>query len=170
MHARFSSRLAFVTIFVFCAALLAFGLILQHVEGIEPCPLCILQRYGFVGCGILALIAALHDPQGPMRRFYAGLVFAAAAAGGSVSVRQIWLQHFPPEASVCGPDLQYMLHSFPLSDSLPMLFRGDGDCSRIDWTFLSLSIAEWALISFTLIAALSLWQLWRGTPERLHVG
>lgn len=168
MHNGFSSRLAFVAIFVFCAGLIGFGLILQHLEGIEPCPLCIIQRYGFVACGILALVAALHDPQTAVRRVYAGLVLMAAVAGGSVSVRQVWLQHYPPDTSVCGPDLQYMLQSFPLSDSLPMLFRGDGDCSKVDWTFLSLSIAEWALISFTLISVVSLWQFWRRIPEGLR--
>jgi disulfide bond formation protein DsbB len=29
-----------------------------------------------------------------------------------------------------------------------MIFRGSGDCSKVDWTFLGLSIAEWALACF----------------------
>ena len=166
MFSRLTTRQIFSAVFLYCAGLLGFGLILQHVEGIVPCPLCILQRYGFVAAGVVALFAALHNPRGAMSRLYSLLVLAAALAGGSVSVRQSWLQHFPPEKTVCGPDLQYMLSSFPLADVLPMLFRGDGDCSKVDWTFLHLSIAEWALISFTLIALTSLWQLFRKAPER----
>lgn len=160
MPSRYSPRLHFLAVFVFCVGLLSFGLILQHVEGIEPCPLCILQRYAFVACGLIALAAAVHDSQGAMRRGYAALLLLAAAAGGGVAIRQSWLQRHPPDSVVCGPDLQYMLQSFPLSDALPMLFRGDGDCARVDWSFLGLSIAEWALISFAVVALVSVRQLW----------
>jgi len=166
MYSKYPLRLVFLAIFAYCAGLIGFGLILQHIEGIEPCPLCILQRYGFVGCGLVALLAGLHNSQGVMRRIYAFLTLASAIAGGGVSVRQIWLQHNPPTEVVCGPDLQYMIGNFPLSDALPMLFRGAGDCSKVDWTFLGLSIAEWALINFSLIAVIGLWQLFRRTPER----
>ena len=38
-----------------CVALLAFGLYLQHVVGLEPCPMCIVQRYALV---LVALVAA----------------------------------------------------------------------------------------------------------------
>ena len=43
---------------------MGFGLYLQHAKKLEPCPLCILQRYAFVLTGLIALIAALHDPGG----------------------------------------------------------------------------------------------------------
>ncbi|GAB2888695.1 disulfide bond formation protein B [Uliginosibacterium flavum] len=166
MYSKYPLRLVFLSIFAYCTGLIVFGLILQHLKGIEPCPLCILQRYGFVACGLIALVAGLSNAQGFMRRLYAFLTLAAAIAGGSVSVRQIWLQHNPPAETVCGPDLQYMIGNFPLSDALPMLFQGAGDCSKIDWTFLGLSIAQWALINFSLIAVVCLWQLFRRTPER----
>lgn len=170
MYSRFPPRRVFAGIFIYCVGLIGFGLILQHMKGIEPCPLCNLQRYGFICAGILSLLAALHGPNGFMRRAYSFLVLAATFAGGSISIRQIWLQHNPPQTTICGPDLQYMLQSLPLSDSLPMLFRGDGDCAKVDWSFLGLSIAEWALASFTLIALLSLWQMLRKNPERRRFG
>lgn len=166
MYSKFSLRFVFLALFAYCAGLISVGLVLQHIKGIEPCPLCILQRYGFVAAGLFALIGGLHNTQGFMRRVYALLSFIAACAGGGVSIRQIWLQHNPPSTSVCGPDLQYMLSNFPLSDALPMLFRGAGDCSTVEWTFLSLSIAQWALINFSLIALVCLWQTFRRTPER----
>ena len=31
-----------------CVAMLAFGLYLQHVVGLEPCPMCIVQRYALL--------------------------------------------------------------------------------------------------------------------------
>jgi disulfide bond formation protein DsbB len=33
---------------VACVAMLAFGLYLQHVVGLEPCPMCIVQRYALI--------------------------------------------------------------------------------------------------------------------------
>ncbi|HEX5126919.1 MAG TPA: disulfide bond formation protein B [Rhodocyclaceae bacterium] len=163
---KLSPRAGFLLAFLVCAGLIAFGLVLQHVEGLEPCPLCILQRYAFVACGLVALIAGLHNPTGFMRRVYGALIALTALAGGSVSVRQSWLQHFPPNVSVCGPDLEYMISHFPLASSLPMLFRGEGDCSKVDWTLLGLSIAEWALLCFIALIVFGVWQTIRRWPQQ----
>jgi protein dithiol:quinone oxidoreductase len=59
----------------------------------------------------------------------------------------------------CGRDFFGMIESFPLRRAIPMIFRGSGDCSVIDWTFLGLSIANWSFLSFTAIAlaAVALW-------------
>lgn len=170
MYSRYPLRLVFLSIFVYCAGLIGFGLILQHIKQIEPCPMCIMQRYAFIGCGLIALLGATHKATGLPRRFYAFLILACATAGGSVSVRQIWLQRNPPAETVCGPDLAYMLNTFPLGEAFPMIFQGAGDCSKIDWTFLGLSIAEWALINFVLIGLLALWQMLRRSPERRRFG
>ncbi|GAA5160933.1 disulfide bond formation protein B [Viridibacterium curvum] len=154
-------RLAFLAVFVGCVVLLSFGLYLQHVKGIEPCPLCILQRYGFVAAALIALLGTIFNPRNILLKIWGVLLAAAAIAGGSVSVRQIWLQHNPPEMSTCGPDLEYMVSQFPLADLLPKLFQGEGDCAKIDWTFLGFSIAEWASVCFTLIIVIALWQVFR---------
>jgi disulfide bond formation protein DsbB len=49
-----------------------------------------------------------------------------------------------------------MLGSFPLADALPMIFHGAGDCSKIDWSFLGLSLANWSLVTFTVVALFAL--------------
>lgn len=154
-----SPRHGFAAIFLICAGLVGFGLWLQQSKGLEPCPLCIMQRLAFVAAGLVALIGALHAPRGWGRRIYSLLVLLAAFAGGGVAVRQSWLQHNPPKVAECGADLDFMLDSFPLADALPMIFRGAGDCSEVQWTFLGMSIPEWALVWFALIAALAALQL-----------
>ncbi|ANQ86532.1 putative disulfide bond formation protein B [Azoarcus olearius] len=152
-------RPLFLAVFAYCAALLAFGLYLQHYQGIEPCPMCIMQRYAFALVGVIALVAGLHGPRGAGVRVYGGLLLLAALAGGSVAARQTWMQLYPPEIPECGPGLEYMLESFPLTSALPMIFRGAGDCSAIDWTFLGLSLANWSLLNFGAAALLALWLL-----------
>lgn len=141
-------RVLFTAVFLATLGLLAYGLWLQHALHLEPCPMCILQRYAFAAVGLVALVAALHDPKSFGIRLYAGLVALVALAGGGVAARQTWLQHNPPKIADCGPGLEFMVESFPLSEALPMIFRGSGDCSKVDWTFLGLSIAEWALACF----------------------
>ena len=147
-----SPRFLFLALFAACFALLGFGLYLQHLKGLEPCPMCIMQRYAFIAVGLTALVAGLHNPGRRGTRLYGGLVVLLALAGGGVAARQTWIQIYPPQVSECGPDLEFMLGSFPLADALPMIFRGAGDCSVIDWTFLGLSIANWSLVTFTLVA------------------
>ena len=151
MLARIPARLLCLALFSVCAGLLAFGLYLQHVKGIEPCPMCIMQRYALAACGLIGLVAGLHNPRGKAIYAYSGLLAVAALAGGGVAARQSWIQWFPPAVSECGPGLEYMLESFPLSSALPMIFRGAGDCSVVDWTFLGLSIANWSLLCFAAI-------------------
>jgi disulfide bond formation protein DsbB len=149
-------RLAFAAIFLACLGLMGFGIVLQEVQNLEPCPMCIMQRVAFIVCGFIALAAALHNPDGMGVRIYGGLVAATAITGASVAARQSWLQHYPPKIVDCGPDLGFMLDSFPLVQALPLIFRGTGDCSKVQWTFLGLSIAEWSLLWFAAIALVGL--------------
>jgi disulfide bond formation protein DsbB len=149
----------FLAIFLACAGLLGYGLYLQHVQNQEPCPLCILQRYAFMAIGVVALIAAVHGPGRVGQALYGALIALAAGAGAGVAGRQTWLQHNPPSMLDCGPDLAYMLESFPLSQVLPKVFRGEGDCAKVSWTFLGLSIAEWALVWFVLFVLAGLYLL-----------
>lgn len=161
-----SPRHGFAAIFAICAGLIGFGLWLQQAKGLEPCPMCIMQRYAFVVAGVIALAGALHAPAGWGRRIYALLVLSTALGGASVAVRQSWLQHHPPKVAECGADLDFMLGSFPLADALPMIFRGAGDCSKVQWSWLGMSIPEWALVWFVVIAAIAAFQLFTRNPAR----
>jgi len=156
---RFSPRQISAFIAAACFGLIGFGLVLQHQVGLEPCPMCILQRYAFVSIGLVALIAALHGPVRVGVRVYGVLVGALAIAGGSVSVRQSMLQRFPkPElAANCGADLDFLLGNFPLAQALPRIFSGTGDCTKVEWSLLGLSIAEWAFVWFAILLVTAFW-------------
>jgi disulfide bond formation protein DsbB len=58
-----------------------------------------------------------------------------------------------------------MIETFPLQRAIPMIFKGSGDCSNVDWTFLTLSIANWSFLCFLAFALLSL-VLLRGLLRR----
>jgi disulfide bond formation protein DsbB len=161
---RLSNRAVFAFIFLACAALLADAIFyMQEQLGLEPCPMCILQRYAFIAVGIVALVGAMH---GRAVRFYASLVLLFSILGAGVAMRHSYVQHFPPKGQSCGTDLMFMLDAFPLTQALPKIFAGTGDCSAVAWTFLGLSIPEWALAWFVLFGALALWMCLRRTAAR----
>ena len=150
-------RMLLASGFAICVALMAAALWLQHVDGLEPCPLCVLQRGAVIALGVVMLAGAIHDP-GPLgRRVYGAMVTIAAVAGAAVAGRHVWLQSLPPgEAPECGPGLDYMLGAFPLTQVIEMVLRGSGECAEVQWTFLSLSIPEWTLLVFVAFALFGL--------------
>jgi disulfide bond formation protein DsbB len=157
-----SARGLFVLMAVASAALMAFAMYLQEVQGQHPCPLCVTQRIFVIAIGMLALAAALHNPAQTGRRVWSVLVLLAAMIGGGVATRHVWIQHLPEDqVPACGPSLGYMFENFPLAKALKLLFTGDGNCAEIGWTFLTLSIPEWTLIAFTGFAVGALIQFFR---------
>jgi disulfide bond formation protein DsbB len=154
---RLTPRVVFAAIFVVCAGLLAFALYLQEYKGLDPCPMCILQRYAFIAIGIVALAAAIHGPRQLALRIYGVLLAVLAVAGGAVAIRHSWLQHFPPARETCGTDLDFLMSTFPLSEALPKIFAGSGSCSKVGWRLLGLSIPEWALVWYLIFAAVAIW-------------
>jgi protein dithiol:quinone oxidoreductase len=153
-----SPRIVFAFLFLACAALLADAVFyMQDQLGLDPCPMCVLQRYCFTAIGAIALIGAIHNPGGRKGiRIYAGLVLLFALIGAGVAIRHSWLQHFPPVSESCGTDLEFLLNTFPLTQALPKIFAGSGSCSAVHWRFLGLTIPEWALVWFVIMGGLAL--------------
>jgi protein dithiol:quinone oxidoreductase len=141
-----------------CALLLGFGYYLQYGKGLEPCPLCLVQRGFFIAVMAVCIVAALHGPRRRGAVAYGVLAGLFALGGAAVAARQVWLQHLPPDkVPQCGPDLYFMIENFPLSRTLRTLVSGTGECAAVDWTFLRLSIAEWSLLWFVALFLYCLW-------------
>ncbi len=156
------ARPLFLAGFLACVLLMATALYLQHVDGLEPCPLCVLQRVAVIVLGIVFLVAALHNPGRLGQRIYAGLLILAAAAGAAVAGRHVWLENLPEDrVPSCGPGLDYMLENFPLARTLELVLRGSGECAEVSWRMLGLSMPSWTLIAFAGFAALAFYLLLR---------
>lgn len=153
MKALLTTRWYYGALLATCLGLLGFGLFLQHFQDLEPCPLCIFQRIAYLTIAAIAAIGLVHGYGKLSSRIYGTLMAAAALAGGAIAGRQVWMEYLPPEqVPACGPGLDYMLDTFPLSQVLKMVLRGSGECAEVLWRFLGLSIAEWSLIWFVLFA------------------
>lgn len=156
MPSFLAPRAVFFLIVLVIAVLFGVALYTQYFGGLIPCPLCMTQRFFYILVAAIALLGGLHDRHRPV---YGGLAALAALGGAGVAGRQVWLQHLPAdEVPACGPSLEYMLQTLPFGDVVVRLFKGDGNCAVVDWTLLGLSMAEWSLLWFVLLAAAGIWQ------------
>lgn len=149
---RLSTRTCFTIGFAACAALLGFALYLQYFAKLEPCPLCMLQRVAFIFLGLVCLIGAVHSPRRTGERVYAGLATVTAATGVGLAARHVWLQYNPPQFASCAGDLYSQLERLPLGRVIANAIRATGDCAKVDWTLLHLSVAEWSLLWFAIFS------------------
>lgn len=162
---QLSSRSWFLTGFIVCTGLILIALYLQYFVHLEPCPLCMLQRVAFIVLGVVFLIGALHGPGKVGIRVYAGVGLLASLTGLGLAVRHVYLQYNPPEYVSCAGDFYSQLERIPLGRLISNALRATGDCSKVDWTLLGLSIAEWSLVWFAILTVLGLFLLFRRSPR-----
>ena len=143
-----------------CLGLLGYGFYLQYALNLEPCPMCVVQRYAFVLIAVVCVLARLGAGK-VLHTSGAFLMLVLAGAGAFTAARQSWLQWYPPEIASCGRDIYGMVENFPLSRAIPMIFKGSGDCTKVDWTFLGGSIANWSFLCFCGLMAVALALIWR---------
>ena len=144
-----SQRIIFLGGFLVCASLTAAALYFQYVLNLEPCPLCIFQRTFVIIAGLILLAGGLHNPDILGQRIYGGLIMLAAGLGAAVAGRHVWIQNLPlDELPGCSYDFTTMLEKFPLQKTLKLVFEGTGECAKVDWMFMGLSMPGWTLVFF----------------------
>ncbi|MDR3369373.1 MAG: disulfide bond formation protein B [Rhodoferax sp.] len=153
-------RRVFLALGIICFGMLGFGLYLQIFAGLNPCPMCIVQRYALIYVAVVALLTGAGRRKG-IHFLGSLLILLGAGFGAFVAARQSWLQWYPPEVATCGRDFYGMIENFPLNRVIPMIFRGSGDCAAVDWRFLGGSLANWSFLAFSLIGVLAVLMLWR---------
>ncbi len=162
-----SQRALFLSAFLLCCVLIATALYFQYVQGLDPCPLCIMQRIAVIGLGAIALLGALHNPGETGRRCYGLAMLLIASIGGTIAGRHVWLQHLPvDQVPSCGPGLKYILETLPLHEAFNMILRGSGECAETHWSFLGLSIPGWMLVIFSGFILFGLYLLLRPAAEQ----
>jgi len=158
----FKPRLMYAYAFMSIVAMFFIAMYLQFVKGINPCPLCIVQRIALAFLAVFFFLGMLFQLKKFGRFFVGGFAFIISAAGATLAGRQVWLQHLPPNKSAeCGVSLQYMLQVLPLDQVLKKVLQGTADCSQLEWTLFGFSLAEWTLFWFVIFALFALWQTCR---------
>lgn len=150
--------LACLRSFYLPAFLIALGVLvasfrLESVVGLIPCALCFSQRLMLGLYALASLAAVLHAPRSWAKRGYAWLTLAIAVAGALLAGRHVWLQSDPSPSAGCHLPLEQLVQR-PLGEILHMFVLGSPDCVSISWSFLDLTLPEWSLLAFLLLAAL----------------
>lgn len=149
-----SRRMGNLLGFLACAGLIAAAYYLQLVKGVEPCPLCVMQRVAVFATGIAFLAAAVHHPGAIGGRIYGALIAALSLTGAGVAGRHVWLQYMPADKRpACGPGLEYLLGTFGPLEGVARILRGSGECGVVDFTLLGLSLPHWTLLAFIVFTA-----------------
>jgi disulfide bond formation protein DsbB len=141
-----------------CLALLGAALYLQHVENMLPCPLCVIQRYAFAAVALISLITAFL----PRSATKPGAILAALSslAGAGVACWHIYIKAHPTVS--CGIDpMETALNKIVTAKLLPFLFQADGLCTTEYAPIFGLSLPQWALIWFVILAIALLYTAFR---------
>lgn len=153
-------RLAYLLGFLACTSLLAAAYYFEYVLFLEPCPLCMVQRFAtlLVGIGFLAAFFSYQRHWGLIIALLFTLV--ASVFGVWSADHHIWIQNLPAaDIPDCGPSFEYLMATLPLSELLTIMLHGDGNCAEIDWQWWGLSMPEWTrlwFVSFTLATVFAL--------------
>lgn len=155
------SRSALLAIALISFALIGVALYLQHAKDMLPCPLCVIQRYLFLGVGIAALVGALSD------KIRAGAAVALLAALGGLGVAGRHLYVLANPGFSCGIDpMETALNKIPTANLMPWLFRAEGLCENAGDTIVGLSVPQWSAVWFVLLALALAWLFIMGRRAR----
>lgn len=148
---RFHGLVAFAAF-----ALLAVAFYMEYQMGLEPCPLCMLQRIVFFCVGVVSLVSALTASE-KARKVFAWIVVVLSFAGAALAIRHLYLQSLPTdELPACLPGLSYMFEVFPWQEIMQAMVMGTGECGDVVWTFLGISIPGWTLVAFVGMAIINI--------------
>lgn len=141
-------RSLFFPAFLASVMILGSSFLLELRVGLVPCPLCETQRILLACFSTLCFCALLHDPHANGHRRYCLLTLGCAAIGAAVAARHVWLQGDPSVLIHCNePPLPYSWFQALIAGT---------DCLSITWSFLDLTLPEWSLLAFLLLACLPL--------------
>jgi disulfide bond formation protein DsbB len=148
LPAWFTRRTGNLIGFLWCAALMAYALLVQYQLHDEPCPLCIFQRVAVIALGAVFLVAFLHNAGRIGGWVYDALIWIVVVIGAAIAARHMWIIA-QPEGTVaeCGASLDYMMDVLPLKEVLAKVLSGSGECAKVSWRFLGLSMPAWVLIN-----------------------
>lgn len=149
---------------LYCAALLVFAfVIVRAVDGLVPCPLCIVQRFFYAFVGLAAILGYLRFWPRYTSRIAGASVAGLAFLGWLVAARHVYLQRFheADPGSGCAVSFGSFLDDFIFA------LGGTGNCAIIDWSFIGLSIADWSFIAFAGLTAAGIWIYFRAKAASL---
>ena len=140
-----SYRLWYAALLLMCVAPLAAAEYLQRWLDIAPCPLCVMQRYGFWVMGLFALFGLLL---GRLPRWADFLAALSGLAGAAVAAYHVSISMRP--SAQCGVDpVENFVNRLPMAQWWPEMFAASGFCNAKLPLIFGLSFPVWGLITLS---------------------
>jgi disulfide bond formation protein DsbB len=150
---------AALAVLVIAAATIAGAWYFQLVLGLQPCPMCLQERYAYYlaipFAALVALAAGLHAPRGLL---VCGLVILALAALGNAVFGAyhagVEWKFWAGPTDCTGPvgNLGSAGSLLDRLDSVKVVM-----CDEIQWSFLGISLAGYNALISLLMAAIAAW-------------
>lgn len=157
-----SQRTLDIFAFLIGCFLLIAAFYIEYVDGLQPCLLCLTQRFFLVLIIMTYLISAIHDCKTIWRKIYYGLIIIFSLGGLAAAGRQVYLQHKPPQnGDICIPGVSQALNHLSFTKKLLVMVKGSDDCGQVLWTLFSLSMAEWTMVLFLFFIIIGLFQFYK---------
>lgn len=143
-----------ILVLLVCGGAVAGALTAEHLLSLEPCALCLTQRFFVYVGGLIAFASLWHEPR---LGIYPILAILSFLAGTGFAVRQLWIMHVPGAATDCGASYSFLLeYDYPFTAVLDAFLKGSGDCAEPSL------IPIWSLLAFLLLIALCIRQFLLG--------
>ncbi len=139
-------RVVFFSVASVAAGMLLVAGALELWGGMEPCPLCWVQRGIFAVLAAVAAAAALHGPVAWGRWVYAGVTGGVALFGVFVAARHIQIQLQPPVVG-CGVGWETLMERLPWHELLGTALAGTADCANVD-AVLGIPLPVWTSAAY----------------------
>ena len=147
------------------AAAVVYAFYAQFGLDLVPCHLCIFQRVTLAAMAVVFMLASLFSRPGAPGALFTALVGITGIATVATAGRHVWIQAQPAgSVPACGADLAFMMDVFPLTDVILKVFKAGGECAKVDWTFLGLSMPAWVLVLAIALTAAGAWINLRRAP------
>ena len=163
LRSRPSSRPLFILLALAGLGCFFGGVLLGNLMHLAACPLCILQRMLYLAFGTIALISVAVSTNFFGTRVSPFLLAATAGTGAYIAAYQSWLQLHPEGPSCTANTPWWEDFVYWAGEKAPDLFLSSGMCSDPGFTLFGLSIANYSLIVFSILALGSLILLFRRT-------
>jgi disulfide bond formation protein DsbB len=144
------------------AAMLVAAFYFQYVEDLQPCPLCIAQRWAHAASLAIGLMLALGIGGPRWWRPWLAVLMLAFLAGAGIAAYHVGVEQQVIDSAFCGTSGG----ADTIEDLKAELMETDvARCDEIPWSLFGISMAGYNVIVSLLLAALALWALVRGPAK-----
>ena len=147
-----AARWVFTGIGVSCVALLGGAYFMQYGPGqMQPCPLCILQRYVYMAIAVVALTTAAIGPNRLFAMLVAVVLNVLATLGAGLA---LWQVTKGDTMTSCDTDLVgQIVYALPMRAWWPEFLAAYGGCADKVPPIFGISVPVWSMFWFVGFAA-----------------